>query len=169
MPRSDLLAGVRDRSLDLAVLPGAARDDLRSAELWTDRAVVAMAAGHRLADEPAVAPAALARERVLVSRQQHGGEMHRFLAGRVTPLRPLGGALYNMGLPRLLDRVAAGEGVALICESHAALLGAEVVTRPVAAPAAEFAVSAYWPDSDPAGLLAELIAVLRDTNSPGRR
>lgn len=160
MARSELLAGARDGALALAVLPGGPRQELCSTRLWDDRAMLAMAPGHRLAALPAVPAGELLRERLLISRQRYGGEMHRFLARQVAPLVQLNGVLCNIGLAQMMEQVAAGDGVALTCESHGEVGGEDVVLRPVAAKDASFPVSAYWRGADPRWPLSTLIEVL---------
>lgn len=161
MPRGELLAGVRSGELALAVAPGNEQDDLQSAALWRDEALVAMAPDHPLAAREKLQPADLLDQRFMISRQQHGGDTHRFLASRVAPLSPLTGVLCNMGLPRLIELVAAGEGLALICASHTALLQGRVVVRSVEAPGVKFPVRAFWHDDRPGWPLDALIATLR--------
>jgi DNA-binding transcriptional LysR family regulator len=160
MPRAELIAGVRDGTLELAVMPGEAQPDLHGVELWRDEVVIAMAPGHRLAFATTVKVADLRDERFLISRQEHGGEMHRFLAGRVAPLTPVAGTLCNMSLPRLIDLVAADQGLAFACASHAPLLGERVAVRPVDAPGARFPVRAFWRVEEPKWPLDALIATL---------
>lgn len=161
MPRQELLAGVREQSLALAVTPGEAPADLPAAALWTDQVALAVAASHPLAARGEAGARDLAAEHLLISRQEHGGEMHRFLSNRVAPLAPLPGELCNMGLPRLLTKVAAGEGVALLCMSHAAIAGSGVRLLPFATANATFAVRAVWRDREPGWPLDALIAQLR--------
>ena len=98
---------------------------------------------------------------MLVSRQQLGGDMYRFLAARILPLGPaLSATILDLGPPRILQRVARGEGLALVCESHSDLLGEDVVLRPVDSPGAVFPVRAYWPDADPEWPVSALIRSL---------
>lgn len=163
MPRGALLPALRAGELALAVLPGKEEPGLRSVEIWRGRVMAAMPAGHALARKSVVSPADLRGEPMLVSRQQLGGDMHRFLAGRILPLGPaLSATILDLGPPRILERVAQGEGLTLVCESHGDLIGNDVVVRPVDAPGAVFPVRAYWPDADPDWPLSALIRSLNE-------
>lgn len=158
MSRGALLPALRAGHLALAVLPGNAVPGLRSAEICQGRVMIAMPPGHPLAGRPSVSPADLGSHPVLVSRQQLGGDMHRFLAGRILPEGvALSATILDLGPARMLRAVAAGEGVALVCQSHADALADGVVTRPVDSPGALFPVRAYWPDADPEWPVSALI------------
>lgn len=161
MPRAALLPALVARELDLVVMPARPLTDLPSQRLWRDRTMVAMAPGHPLATRAALAPADLQRETFLISRQAQAGEMHRFLAERIGPAAIANGILYNTGLPRLLDQVAAGRELALVPGSWPA--GDGIVLRPFADDAADFTLVAYWRDRRPDPPLSWLIAALRST------
>ena len=159
MPRASLLAALRAGTLALAVLPGKDEPGLRSAEIWQGRVMAAMAPDHPLAGRSAVSAADLRTQTMLVSRQQLAGDMYRFLSGRILPLGPaLGATILDLGPPSILARVASGEGLTLVCESHAESLGEGVVYRPVEAPGAIFPVRAFWPDADPPWPASALIS-----------
>jgi DNA-binding transcriptional LysR family regulator len=119
MGRPALLSGLRSGELALAVLPGEPDPEFRHARLWDDRALLALPPGHPLATEPAVAVAELAQLLFLVSRKQHGNELHRFpppppaRRGRPRPQRDP-----RLGLGKILGLVTEGAGAALVCESQ---------------------------------------------------
>ncbi|MES1973732.1 MAG: LysR family substrate-binding domain-containing protein [Pseudomonadota bacterium] len=161
MSRAALLPALEAGELALAVMPGGVRPELQSAPLWTDRVMVAMAQDHPLAARPAVTAAALRDMVFLVSRQQDGNDMHRFLSHCIRPLAPaLNGMLLDLGPAHLMERVARGEGLALVCASHTDALPDDVVVRPVDAPGALFPVRAWWKEAEPAWPLSELIRIL---------
>ncbi|MBX3566049.1 MAG: LysR family substrate-binding domain-containing protein [Sphingomonas sp.] len=162
MGRGALLASLRRGDLSLAVLPGGDEPGTRSQEVWHDRVMVAVPHGHRLAAaKAAVLPSDLRDQPVLVSRQQYGSDMHRFLAGMILPAgAALDATIVDVGPARLVDRVAAGAGVTLICESHVAHLAADVTVLPVFANGARFPVRAYWTDAEPEWPLSALIGSL---------
>jgi DNA-binding transcriptional LysR family regulator len=167
MMRGALLPALRNDDLSLAVLPGKEEPGVHSAELWQDRVLVAMAPGHRLAALPAIRPSELLDEIFLVSRQQFGSDMHRFLAQRILPLGPtLNATISDLGPPRIIDRVAAGDGIALISSSHAEHAGPAVTLRPIDAPGALFPVRAYWTAAEPDWPLAGLIRSLKAGSQP---
>lgn len=161
MARGSLIPALRAGSLALAVLPGKEEPGLRSAEIWKGRVLVAMPWDHPLAAQEMVAPGDLLGHPFLVSRQQWGGDMHRFLARLILPEGPaLNAAILDRGPPRIIDSVARGEGLALVCDSHFDAIADRVTVRPVDAPGAVFPVRAYWPDADPQWPVSALIKSL---------
>jgi len=167
MQRGALLPALRNGHLALAVLPGKAEPGTHSIGLWHDRVLVAMAAGHRLADRPVIRPSELRDEIFLTSQQQFGADMHRFLAQRILPLGPaLNATIFDLGPPHILDRVAQGDGIALISGSHEDLVQDSIVVRPVDAPGALFPVRAYWTEDAPGEPLAGLIRSLEQRSTP---
>ncbi|MET0310268.1 MAG: LysR family substrate-binding domain-containing protein [Sphingomonas sp.] len=161
MPRAALLTALETDKLQLAILPGPERPGLQSALLWVDRVMVAMAANHPLAATPVVTPDQLRDQPFLISRQQHGSDMHRFLSHRIRPLMPpLSGVLLDLSPPKLMQRVAAGEGLALVCRSQAEGLDPALTVRPIDYAGAVFPVHAYWKPEKPACPLSELVRLL---------
>jgi DNA-binding transcriptional LysR family regulator len=170
MPRGALLPALRAGSLALAVLPGKEEPGLQSVEIWRGRVMVAMPRDHVLAAREMVSPADLHGHPILVSRQQLGGDMHRFLARLILPDGPaLSATILDRGPPRILESVARGEGVALVCESHSDAIGSGVTVRPVDAAGAVFPVRAYWPDADPQWPVSALIRSLDTRVGRGAR
>jgi DNA-binding transcriptional LysR family regulator len=164
MQRGALLSALKAGDLSLAVLPGKEEIGFRSVEIWRDRVMVALPLDHPLAARDAVQPSELQGEPMLVSTGQFGSDMHRFLAGRVLPLGPvLDVKFVELGPARILQRIADGVGIALVCESHAAQIGDRVAIRPIAAAHAPFPVRAYWTDEEPAWPLSCLIRSLIDS------
>lgn len=162
MPRGSLLPALKAGQIALAVLPGKDEPGLCSVEIWQGRVMVAMPRAHPLAERDAILPSELRGETFLVSRQQLGGDMHRFLAGRILPLGPvLNATILDRGPPRIIDAVARGEGLTLVCESHCDIVGDAVTVRPVDAQGARFPVRAYWTDAEPEWPVSALIESLR--------
>ncbi|MET0240973.1 MAG: LysR family substrate-binding domain-containing protein [Sphingobium sp.] len=160
MPRASLLPALAKGELALAILPETQWSGaLPSAELWQDRVMVAAHRAHPLAQLSTIMPERLSGEVFLVSRQGHGGDMHRFLTQRILPDEPsLDTMLVDLDQGALMEAVAARRGIALICASHCDDIGPAVAMRPVRD--ADFAVRAYWNDDAPQGPLAALIAIL---------
>ena len=162
MQRGALLPALRCGDLSLAVLPGKPEPDTHSIGLWHDRVLVAMPPDHPLATSSTIRPDELRDEIFLTSQQQFGGDMHRFLAQRILPVGPaLATTIIDLGPPKILDRVAQGDGIALISGSLEELLNGGIVVRPVEAAEALFPVRAYWTEEDPAEPLAGLIGSLK--------
>jgi DNA-binding transcriptional LysR family regulator len=167
MQRGALLPALRNGDLSLAVLPGKPEPGTHSIGLWHDRVLVAMAPGHRLAESATIRPVELRDEIFLTSQQQFGGDMHRFLVQRILPVGPaLTTTIIDLGPPKILDRVAQGDGIALISGSHEDLLDGAIVVRPVDAAGAVFPVRAYWTEQDPGEPLAGLIGSLKARAGP---
>lgn len=141
-----------------APLPSAAAT-LRSARLWIEEAVVAMAADHPLAEERRLTPDALLGTVMLLASERAEGEMQRYLLARLFPAaRPPVDARRGQG--GVLARVKRGDGVALVLAGHALVSG--VVTRPIESPAARFGVHAWWCGRNRSPALAALLRLLPD-------
>jgi DNA-binding transcriptional LysR family regulator len=162
MPRAALLTALDTDRIQLAVMPGPERPGLQSTLLWVDRVMVAMAKKHPLAALPVVTPEQLRDQPFLISRQQHGSDMHRFLSHCIRPLKPaLSGVLLDLSPSKLMARVAAGDGLALVCRSNIEGLGDDLAVLPVDFAGAVFPVHAYWKAEPPTWPLSELIRILR--------
>ena len=143
MSYAELLPAVKAQQLALAIRPGGAESGFAGCDLWDERVVVAVAAGHRLAARDGIEPEMLADEVLLVSRDRARAQVHRFLAGRLFPgAAPTARIVADPRPAQVPEQVAAGEGIALLCESQidAAMRGLAV--RPVIG--AGFRVRAYW-------------------------
>jgi len=162
MSRTALLPALVAGELGLVMGPGRARYDLPSMQLWTDQVMVATGRKHRFVNQRMVTPEQLHEEVLIVSRQQHGGDMHRFLSQRINPLAPaLNAMLMDLGPARVMNQVAEGEGIAMMRSSHVEHhLDERIVVRPIDAIGATFPVSAYWRDPKPEPALAALIDML---------
>jgi DNA-binding transcriptional LysR family regulator len=161
MGRPALLSGLRSGELALAVLPGEPDPEFRHARLWDDRALLALPPGHPLATEPAVAVAELAQLLFLVSRKQHGNELHRFLLRRLLGEGArVPSEIRDLGLGKILGLVTEGAGAALVCESQIDPARNTVALRPIDHPAARFTVHAQWAGGGSDPVLARLIDLL---------
>lgn len=159
MARASLLPALRDGELALAILPESDHPGLQSVELWRDEVMVAVHRDHVLTRDGAVAPERLAEEIFLVSRQHHGGDMHRFLSQRVLPCEcSLKTMLLDLSQSLLMDEVAAGRGVALACGGE--VPGPEIALCPVDAAGASFSVRAYWVAERSEAALDALVGIL---------
>lgn len=160
---TELLPGVCGGCVSLAVAPEDAAppqgaDTLRSARLWEEEALVAMAADHPLAEQPGLTLDALLGTVVLLASDRTEGEMQRYLLARLFPaVRPPVDARRGRGND-VLGRVAAGEGVALVLGGQA--MPGRVVTRRIDSPAARFGVDAWWCGRNRSPALAALLRLL---------
>ena len=159
---AELLPGVCAGRTSLAVAPAdtpmpGKGATLRSARLWDETVLVAMAADHPLAREARLMPDALLDTVMLLSTDGTAGEMGRYLLARLFPgERPAIDARQGQG--DVLARVAQGAGVALVLAGHAVSPG--MVTRPIDSPVARFAVRAWWCGRNQSPALAALLRLL---------
>ena len=164
MGLAELLPAVAAGRLALAVRPGGPVTGFASAELWVDRAVVAAAQGHRLAQGGDVTAATLDGEVLLISRDRGREQLHRFLVERLFPEgAPATRIVSDERRSRLLARVAEGEGIALLCESQVDAGMAHLAVMPVADVAARFGVRAYWRDAAMDATLTRLLGLVEDS------
>lgn len=162
---AELPGGVASGRLALALRPGAGVEGFASVELWPDRAVVAMAPDHPLAAAPDITIDQLAGAVLLVSRDRAREQLHRFLIDRLFPkvAAPATRIVADARRSQLLARVAAGEGLTLLCESQVDAAMAQLAVRPVAADAAQFRVRALWLEARRDAPLSTLIEQLEQS------
>jgi DNA-binding transcriptional LysR family regulator len=133
-PYIDIIAGVLSGALDAAVILGDAGtcEVLNSCALWSEHLVVALPKGHRLADKQLIYWPELKRERFLITQHDPGPDIHAILLRHLAAPsdRP---DILTCCLSResILTEVAAGQGIALQCESAVGLAGLGVVFRPL--------------------------------------
>lgn len=145
--RVDLLARVRERRLDVALVMGRLDGDsgIEARALWDERLLAALPAEHPLVEAPTIRWSDLARDRMLVRTWEKDGEMLHFL---VAKLAVDGRAPYllkhQVGRESLLNLVSTGYGVTVVAESAAAVPYPSVVFRPIAEDDASIKVSAAW-------------------------
>lgn len=162
MGRTDLLASLRAGEIALGLLPGDPDPGFRSAELWSDHALIALPLRHPLAGAGSFPPDAAREQLFLVSRRSAGAEVHRFLSRRLFGEGAcLRSDMRDCGLGRILKLVADGQGAALLCDSHDYPARAEVALLPVAHARARFGVHAHWAEQRCDGSLTALLGQLR--------
>lgn len=162
MGRTDLLASLRAGEIALGLLPGDPDPGFRSAELWPDRALIALPRRHPLANAGTFPPEAAQGLLFLVSRRSAGAEVHRFLSRRLFGEGAcLQSDMRDCGLGRILNLVADGQGAALLCDSHDYPARAEVALLPVAHARARFGVHAHWAEQRCDASLTALLGQFR--------
>jgi LysR family hydrogen peroxide-inducible transcriptional activator len=166
--REDLAENLRDGletgRLDLLVvtLPGDC-GDAETLALGEDRLLVACAPGHPLAQGEAIAPAALAGERLLLLEQGHCLRDQALVACGL-PAAPLSEEFAATSLHSLAQMVAGGLGVTVLPRLAVAggvAAGAQIALRPLAGGAARrigLAWRARSPRADEFRALAPSIA-----------
>ncbi len=133
-PFIELTAGVLSGAIDTAIILGDVGkcEVLESTALWSEHLVVALPECHRLAAQSVIYWPELKGERFLISHHDPGPDIRNIL------LRHLAAPsdcpeIVSRRLSResILNEVAAGQGIALQCESAVGLAGLGVVFRPI--------------------------------------
>lgn len=133
-PFIELTAAVLSGAIDVAIILGDAGkcEVLDSIALWSEHLVVALPENHRLADRPIIYWPELKGERFLISCHEPGLDIRNLLLHNLAaPSDHSDIDTRRLGRESLLAEVAAGQGVALQCESAVGLTSLGVVFRPV--------------------------------------
>lgn len=133
-PFVDITAGVLSGAIDTAIILGDAGkcEVLESIALWSEHVVVALPTGHPLADKSVIYWPELKRERFLISHHDPGPDIRMVLLRHLAAPSDHPDILTRrMSRESLLSEVAAGQGVALQCESAVGLTSLGVVFRPL--------------------------------------
>ena len=169
---AELLPAVATRRLALAIRPGDAESGFAGVDLWGDRAVVALHPTHPLAAVSAVDAAMLRDEIMLLSRDRARAQLHRFLADRLfardapATRMPATRMVAEARRCQLLERVADGEGITLLCESQVDFGMANLCIKPLHDRAARFRLRAYWRHDQDQPALAQLVAMIAASREP---
>ncbi len=159
MSDAELLPAVMARRVALAIRPGGAAPGFAGCDLWDEHVVVALAAGHPLAAHEQIDAQALAGDVMLVSRDRARAQVHRFLIGQLfRGAAPPARIVADSRHVRVLERVALGEGIALLCESQVDAGLGGLTIRPIAG--AAFRMRAHWLAEGCSTALATLVALL---------
>ena len=165
MTRASLLLALRAGEIAVAVMPEDHQAGINSTRLWQDRVLLAVHREHRLADLPRIIPDDLLDEVFLVQRDPNASTRHRFLIGRVLGREPSRSLLVDLNESGLMNAVAAGKGIALVCRSQVEPIDPSIVLRPIEATDAAFWISAYWRDEQPTGALAALLECFQNKDA----
>lgn len=133
-PFIELTAAVLSGAVDVAIILGDAGkcEVLDSVALWAEHLVVALPENHRLADRPIIYWQELKGERFLISHHEPGPDIRNLLLHNLAALSDHPDIdTRRLGRESILAEVAAGQGVALQCESAVGLTSLGVVFRPV--------------------------------------
>lgn len=146
-----LIAQVRDRSLDLAIIMGNWNEpNCDQLCLGHERVFVAVPENHRLALCGAIEWPALREERLIVPRAAPGPEVHQSLIKHLSgngELPPV--VTHDVDPAALINLVGLGFGITLTCESAVGITYPGVVFRPLVGPDDLIPVGAVWsPEND---------------------
>jgi DNA-binding transcriptional LysR family regulator len=133
-PFTEIVAGVHSGRVDAALIPGdpGKSELLDSLALWSERLVVALPVGHRLAEKPVIYWPELKGERFLISHNDPGPDIRNILLRHLAaPSDHPEIVTLRLNRDNILSEVGSGEGVSLQCESASGLTGLGVVFRPL--------------------------------------
>lgn len=117
--RTRLYTALRNSAIDVAILTGGTTFlASRSMALWSERIVVALPEGHRLANGETVYWTDLKGETLLISRRDPGPEIQDLLITKLASPGDRPKAIFHdTGCGNIKSLVAAGFGVSLVAES----------------------------------------------------
>ena len=168
--RSRLCAGLRNGTIDIAVVTGeAAAASGRSMPLWSERILIALPEAHRLAAKDILNWADLKRERFVLSTRDPGPEIEAILIAKmVTPGESLDIDHHDVNAESLKSLVSAGQGVTVVCESCMGSVPPGVVFRETRDGNGSTRVGfcAYWRDGNDNPALLNFIRLLEERCPP---
>jgi DNA-binding transcriptional LysR family regulator len=117
--RTRLTTALRNGAIDVAIVTGETPlFDSKTMSLWSERIMVALPEGHRLADGETVYWTDLKDETLLISRHDPGTEIQELLLTKLASPGDRPKALFHdTSLGNIMSLVGAGFGVSLVRES----------------------------------------------------
>lgn len=163
--RGALLAGLNTREIDIAILIGDAdHAGFHGEPFWSERVLVALPAGHRLADRDMVHWTDLRSEGFILPAADPGPEICDMLTGRLSMLgvRP-DIRMSQTSRETVLSLLGAGQRMSLVCEGSAGTHYPDVVYRPVHGEQGSVLTvySGYWSDHNPNPALRRFLGFIK--------
>lgn len=159
--RSDLRRGLETGLVDIAVIIGEQHyGGLASRPLWSERLLVALPAGHRLANTERIGWADLAGDTFLVTSRDPGPETRNFLLSRIgTPSSHVRIEENDVSRETLLCLVSLGRHAAVVAESSIGIQMAGITLREVHENGAHARIgfSGYWTPENPNRVLKRFL------------
>jgi len=164
--RSCLFAGVDAGRLDVAIVTGdpIARDG-KVMGLWSERVMVALPEGHRLADNNIVYWTDLKAETFLFSERDPGPEIQEILLAKLAaPSERPKVISHDVSRENIKSLVGAGFGVSLLCEACVGAAYSGVVYREArdGNGPSRINYAAYWRSDNDNAALAKFIQLLQE-------
>lgn len=164
--RLDLVNGLKERTVDIAILPGeASYSEIKGATFWTERLLVAMAADHPLAAHPSVQWSDLRDETFWLTANDPGPEIHDMLLGHLSAFgtRPKI-KMQPVSRESIMNMLGAGIGVTITCEGATGLQYPNIVLREVRTSRGpcSIAYSGYWHEDNSNPTLKNFLAFVRN-------
>ncbi len=143
---SETIALVRDGKLDAAFVVGTVQaPDCHSRVLWSEQFIIAMPAGHPLAEQQAITWQNLASENFLVRHGGTGPQVFEHIVRRISEKKRSPHIhRCDVGRDTLIGMVAAGDGVTLTSEATTSVSFPGVVFSPIADETDHAQFSAVW-------------------------
>lgn len=167
--RRALLAGLDTSNIDIAILVGEAdHTDFRREAFWNERVMIALPAGHPLAESEAVHWTDLRRERFLLPAADPGPEIRDMLLGRITVAGEAPDIrMHQASREAILSVLGGGLGVSIICEGGTGARYPDVVYRPILSEQGPVFVSysGYWREDNGNPALRRFLAFVRDRHA----
>jgi DNA-binding transcriptional LysR family regulator len=164
--RARLIAALRGGAIDVAIVTGEAPfPDSRSMSLWSERVLIVLPDGHRLAANEIVYWTDLKGEALLLSQRDPGRELHDLLVGKlVSPADRPSIARYDVSRESIKSLIGAGFGVGLTTEASLGANFGGVVHREVRDGTGSTRVShsASWRHDNGNPALASFLKLLRE-------
>jgi DNA-binding transcriptional LysR family regulator len=131
--RKMLLAGIENRVLDIAIMIGeSACPGLVNRSFWSERMMVAMPEGHRLAARESIHWANLIGERFLLTQRDPGPETRNMLFGKLgIPGHSPEIDMEDIGRDTVLSVIALGVHISIVAESALGIHVPGVIFREV--------------------------------------
>ena len=162
--RSQLVTGLRNGVVDIAIIPGAtALPQSKTMSLWSERVFVGVPEGHPLAEREPVHWIDLREEKILLSRRDPGPELGDLLIAKVTsPCDRPKIVRHRAGLANLKNLVDFGFGVTVLTEACAGASFPGVIYRELrdGAEPARIGYSAHWRADNQNPALANILRIL---------
>lgn len=169
MAPAALIAGLRRRTLDVIVLPGASHPEFAAVALWAEPIRIAVSARDAIAMRDTVAASDLVDMLFLLPPSDPMGAIHRLLAEHLgAPHLRLQATLRSTGPDFDSEAIAAGAGASLFCGEWTGAVDRGVVVRPLAGPDGEISLHAQWIEADRHPFLEELLELLVHPKGPVR-
>jgi DNA-binding transcriptional LysR family regulator len=168
--RARLLDDIRTGDMDIAIIAGESREHGGlSMSLWSERIVVGLPAGHRLAGNDVIYWTDLKGESFLLSRRDPGPDLRNIIVRKLSaPGDTPDVASWDLSSESILAMLEAGHRISVHCESYAGLSYSGVVYREVrdASGPSYIPFTACWEEANKNPALARLVDLLRKLHHP---
>jgi DNA-binding transcriptional LysR family regulator len=170
--RLQLLAAIRSRTIDVAIvtgLPASCGDSSRTMPLWSERIVVALPASHPLVSRQTLSWFDLKDETFLLPDNDLGEDFELLVLARLaSPGNRPNIVKHEADVEVIKSLVGAGFGVGLLCDAYVGANHAGVTYREIRDPAdpCRIGYTALWDPDNRNPALGRFINILRERYPP---